>query len=109
MSRTLDECLRVKAGSPDTKTPSDCGATEAGGMVTWNVGGMLTFLRLDAAAIYNTAQVTGNEADNNTSNDLDGAELPSVQSIVEIPSLDHLGIALLALGPVAAALFRLRP
>jgi hypothetical protein len=43
-----------------------------------------------------------------TSNDIDGAELPSVQSIVEIPTLDHLGVALLALGLVAAALFRLK-
>jgi uncharacterized repeat protein (TIGR01451 family) len=96
---------------------SDCGATELGGMVTWEIGGMppnssqactLAFLRLDAAAIYNTAQVSGNETDTNTSNDLDGAELPSVQSIVEIPTLDHLGVLLLALGLVAAALFRLK-
>jgi hypothetical protein len=115
MRRTLDECFRVKAGSPDTKTPSECGATEAGGMVTRNVGGMppntskvcaLTFLRLDAAAIDNTARVTGNEPD--TSNDLAGAEFPSVQSIVEIPTLDHLGVALMALGLVAAALLRPR-
>jgi uncharacterized repeat protein (TIGR01451 family) len=97
---------------------SDCGAMELAGEITWNIGGMppntsqvctLTFLRLDAAAIYNSAQVTGNETDNNTSNDLDGAELPSVQSIVEVPTLDYLGVALLALGLVAAALLRLRP
>ena len=96
---------------------SDCDETELAGEVTWNIGGMppntsqactLTFLRLDASAISNTSQMTGNETDTNTSNDLDGAELPSIQSIVEVPTLDHLGVVLLALGLMAAALFRLK-
>jgi hypothetical protein len=97
---------------------SDCGATELAGEITGNIGGMppgtsqvrtLTFLRLDAAAIYSTAQVTANETDTNTLNDLDDAGLPSVQSIVEVLTLDHLGILLLALGLVAASLLCLRP
>ncbi len=97
---------------------SDCGAPEAGGMVAWNIGGMppntsqpctLAFLPPRRGAIHNTAQVNGTEPDNNTSNDIDGAELPSVQSIVEVPTLDHLGVALLTRGLAAAALFRLRP
>jgi uncharacterized repeat protein (TIGR01451 family) len=96
---------------------NDCGAAFAAPTLTWNVGALaaagsatcnVTVTVSVAGSFTNNASVAGNETDPTPANDAAAATVTGGLSVLEIPTLDKLGLALLALMIAAAAFVAIR-
>lgn len=94
-----------------TYVSNDCGASEAGGVVTWNIGplanGGSAFCNIqttvsDYGAISNTASITGDDDDPNASNNSSTAGLEGVIRV--IPTLGLWGLMAM-IGTMLAGVF----
>jgi uncharacterized repeat protein (TIGR01451 family) len=100
----------------------DCGAVFADPTLTWSIGSLAvsasvtcnvsTVVAADATpgAVVNTATVAGNETDPTQANNSGPTtvDVGTGQSILEIPTLDRVGLAILLLGLMSAAVLVLR-
>jgi uncharacterized repeat protein (TIGR01451 family) len=95
---------------------NDCGATFAAPTLTWNVGTLadganalctLSATVLAEGSLVNTATVAGNEVDPTPIDNTSGATVVGAAP-AEVPTLDTVGLALLALALAALALRRTR-
>jgi len=94
---------------------NDCGAVFASPTLTWNVGNLaagasascnLTVRVVQQGAIVNSANVTGTTTDPTPGNNASSATLTAGEAA--IPTLDGVGLGLLAMLVAASALFALR-
>jgi uncharacterized repeat protein (TIGR01451 family) len=92
---------------------NDCGAGFAAPTLTWNVGVLavsasvtcnLTVTITQAGTIINSGSVTGNESDPAPDNNAGQAGVTGQQSVLEIPTLDSVGLAALIVLLASAAL-----
>jgi uncharacterized repeat protein (TIGR01451 family) len=99
-----------------TYVSNSCGATFAGGTLTWNVGGVavagsascqLVATVTAPGSISNTATVTATETDPDATNSTSTAAITAIGESV-VPTLNGLGLAALGLALAAAGLFALR-
>jgi uncharacterized repeat protein (TIGR01451 family) len=101
-----------------TYVSNDCGATFASPTLTWNIGALaattisavcnITATVNQAGTIVNVATVTGNEPDPTPANNVATAAVTTSTSIAEVPTLDSLGLAALAILLAASAALALR-
>ena len=96
---------------------NDCGASYAAPTLTWAIGNLaaagsavcnVTTTAAAAGVQVNTATVTANESDPLTTNNSDTITVNVLQSVLEIPTLDGIGLAALALLLAGAAFLSLR-
>jgi uncharacterized repeat protein (TIGR01451 family) len=97
-----------------TYVSNSCGATFASPTLTWNVGNLavsasatcnLTATVNQAGVIINAASASGNETDPTPANN---AATAAVTTVAEVPTLDGLGLAALAILLAVSAAFALR-
>jgi uncharacterized repeat protein (TIGR01451 family) len=97
-----------------TYVSNSCGATFANPTLTWSVGALaatasatcnLTVTVTQAGTFVNVATATGNESDPTPSNN---AATAAGTTIAEVPTLDTIGLAVLAFLMAASAAFVLR-
>jgi uncharacterized repeat protein (TIGR01451 family) len=97
-----------------TYVSNSCGATFANPTLTWSVGALavsgsatcnLTVTVTQAGTFVNAASATGNESDPTPANN---AATAAGATIAEVPTLDTLGLAVLAILMAASAAFVLR-
>jgi uncharacterized repeat protein (TIGR01451 family) len=89
-----------------TYVSNDCGASYIAPTLTWAIGNLpnaaitlcnVTVTVAAAGAFVNTATVTADQADPVTANNAASATVTALQSVLEIPTLDGIGLAALAL------------
>jgi uncharacterized repeat protein (TIGR01451 family) len=100
-----------------TYVSNDCGAGFASPTLTWNVGALaasasavcnLTATVNQVGVIINTASAAANEGDPTPGNNASSATVAGGQNVVEVPTLDGLSLAALALVLAASAFVALR-
>jgi len=100
-----------------TYVSNSCGASFVNPTLTWNVGALavnasatcnLTVTVTQAGTIINVASATGNESDPTPSNNAATAAVTTGVAIAEVPTLDSLGLAALAILLAASAAIALR-
>jgi uncharacterized repeat protein (TIGR01451 family) len=96
---------------------SDCGAGEAAGVVTWNVGALaagagasctVSVQVLSAGTLVNSALATADQNDPDAGSNAAEAVVEARAAAVGIPTLGQWGLALLTLALMAVGLLRLR-
>ncbi len=100
-----------------TYVSNDCGASFVDPTLTWSVGALalnasatcnLTATINQAGVISNSATAAGTENDPTPANNTSTSAVTVQQSVLEVPTLGHLGLALLGLLLAAAAAIAIR-